>query len=40
MALPLFTLLWVLDVDWGLLLDDGSHGDLLGLVAVLLLFLM
>ena len=37
MALPLFTLLWVLDVDWGFLLDDGVHGDLLGMVAVLLL---
>ena len=35
MALPLFTLLWVVDVDRGLLLDDGVDGDLLGVVAVL-----
>ena len=37
MALPLFTLLWALDVVWGLLLDDGGNGDLLCMVAVLLL---
>ena len=36
-ARPLFVPPWVLDVDWGLLLDDGGHGDLLGMVAVLVL---
>ena len=31
-VLPLFTLLWVLDVVWGLLLDVVVLGDLLVLV--------
>ena len=35
MALPLFAPLGVLDVNWGLPLDDG--GDLLGMVIVLVL---
>ena len=33
-ATPLLPL-GFLDVDWGLLLDDGGYGDLLGVVAVL-----
>ena len=35
-ATPLLPL-GFLDVDWGLLLVDGGYGDLLGMVAVLLL---